>query len=159
LGKDTRFFASCVLQHLIRDFVDEEILFILIAFDDPVIIHSIITFIALRQLVVFSLKGLVQNLIGPPLERSSAAKIANTDRHPHAAMDIAFVAPLSKFQLFHGLGESPFLAEITNHGFVFSCHCPVPGAVACASYNLHDVVGCVSCLTLAGDWNFFKRLC
>ncbi|MGE5166405.1 MAG: hypothetical protein ACM3IH_20605 [Sphingobacteriales bacterium] len=94
MGKDSSFFAPCVLQHLIRDFVNEKIFFfILIGFDDAVIIHSTLPFASLPYA---DCRTLVERL-GSKSDRLPTREIER--RKNRAAMDIAFVAPLSKFQL------------------------------------------------------------
>lgn len=80
----------------------------------------------LRQLVVFTAKGFIQNLFGSRAEGFIAAKIANTDCYRHTKVDIAFVAQLPKVQLPEGAGASSPFAQIANSEFAFGCHWPSP---------------------------------
>jgi hypothetical protein len=84
----------------------------------------------LRQLIVFALKGFVENLVDFWIERSSVAMIAHADRYHNAAVYIAFVAPLPKIHCFHGFDDFPPFAEFADNELVLGGHCPVPRTVA-----------------------------
>src|SRR5262249_21707303 len=88
---------------------------------------------SLRQLVVFPLKRLVQDLVGSRIERFHPTLIAGADQDRDPAVDISFVAPLPKCHLFHALSHAPLFADFTNGGFVSGGHCPIPLGVAQAA--------------------------
>src|ERR1700730_5135244 len=88
---------------------------------------------SLRQLVVFSLKGFVQDLISSRIEEFYTAMIAGSHQDRDPAMDVSFVAPLPKCDSFHAFSNTPFFADFTNDGFVFGGHRPHPLAVALTS--------------------------
>src|SRR5262245_7237016 len=80
-----------------------------------------------RELVVFSSKGFIQDLIGSRLEGLDPAFIASADQDRDPALDVSFVAPLPKCHFFHALSHTPMFADFTNDGFVFDCHFRSPG--------------------------------
>jgi hypothetical protein len=78
----------------------------------------------LRQLTVFALKGFIENLLRSRLKRFSATEIANANCYHRAKMDIALIAPLSKFQFFQGTDQPPIATEIAKREIAPGCQLP-----------------------------------
>jgi hypothetical protein len=54
------------------------------------------------------------------------AAIASADQHGYTALDVALVAHLAKFDLFHMSCDAPCFAEGAGGGFIVGCHLPRP---------------------------------
>src|SRR5262245_40976632 len=104
-----------------------------------------------RELVVFSSKGFIQDLIGSRLERLDPAFIASADQDRDPALDVSFVAPLPKCHSFHALSHAPLFADFANDGFVFGGHRPIPAVAVPAECLRHVLWECVSYFTLGRE--------
>jgi hypothetical protein len=76
-------------------------------------------------LVIFALKGLVEYFIDSRT-RSRTASIADTNRDGNPARNSAYVAPLTKSDVFLALADVSFPTEFANRRFFFSWHSRVP---------------------------------
>jgi hypothetical protein len=81
-------------------------------------------FSCMGQLVVFSLKSFVQDLLSSWIERFCTALIAGTHQDRDPAVDVPFIAPLPKCHFFHALGNTPLFADCTHNRFVSGGHRP-----------------------------------
>ena len=61
------------------------------------------------QLVVFSLKSFVQDLVGSRIKVFHTAIIAGANQDRGPAVDVSFVAPLPKCHFFHALCHAPLV--------------------------------------------------
>src|SRR6266568_6314394 len=94
---------------------------------------------SLQQLVVFSSKSFVQDLVGSRIEEFCTAVIAGANQDRDPAVDVSFVAPLPKCHSFHALNNTPFFADFTNDGFIFGGHRPDPPRRRPDPVSLRDI--------------------
>jgi hypothetical protein len=102
----------------------------------------------LRQLVLFALKSLIQDFLGSRIEGFCAAILAGPDQDHDPAVNVSFVAQLTKGDGFLSFGNAALFADITEDRFIFGRHRPSPAVAPAQPICGPFLRGCVSYFTL-----------